>query len=208
LSDIERSVTPTGDGEGKRRRTFVCRDPLWLELEKLAAELECSVDYLVNDAIKNYVRQRARMSLAPVTPRMPPAPPHPPPPRAPWPLPVHGRSLPPPLPARLPPPPPWPQPPAPPMRLTVTYGAVVVAVDRSGFVIGRSKHGGLSIRDPNVSRQHAVIELCEGRYFLVDLGSTNGTFVNGERITRVPIGDGDVVRICDHEVRFSSERRA
>jgi pSer/pThr/pTyr-binding forkhead associated (FHA) protein len=44
-------------------------------------------------------------------------------------------------------------------------------------------------------------------YYLVDMGSTNGTLVNGERITtRKPIADGDVARICDHEIRFSFRR--
>jgi pSer/pThr/pTyr-binding forkhead associated (FHA) protein len=76
-------------------------------------------------------------------------------------------------------------------------------VEASGFVIGRGKASGLSIKDPNISRQHAMIEQQGGLYWLVDMGSVNGTFVNGERITRKALAEGDVARICDHEIRFS-----
>ncbi len=201
MSDPERSVTPVG--ETKRPRSFLCRDGLWTALEAMAGDLECSVDYLINDAIKNYARQRARMSahLAP-----PPAPwtlARPPPPPPPLPPPRQTRTLPP-----LPVPPLRPPPSASPPRLTLTYRDQVTVVDRSGFVIGRSKHGGLSIRDPNVSRQHAIIEIQDGRYFLVDLGSMNGTLLNGARVARAPIGEGDLMRICDHELRFSYRRPA
>jgi neural Wiskott-Aldrich syndrome protein len=224
LSLPERSVTPTGEIDGKRRRTFNCRDPLWTALEALAGELECSVDYLLNDAIKTYLRQKTRFParLGPATPHVPP--PLPPAPPMPLPPPVQVRPPPPPPPplVRMPPappppsvapllyrapPPPLPLSPAPPLRLTVTYGTEVVVVDRPGFVIGRSKHGGISIKDPNVSRQHAVIELCEGRYFLVDLGSTNGTLLNGARVARAPLGEGGVARLSDHELSFSYGRQ-
>ena len=210
MSDPERSVTPTG--EIKRPRSFLCRDGLWTALEAMAGDLECSVDYLINDAIKNYARTRVRMSVRGATnpPRVPPPPPPFAPPPPPWniarpppPPPMQTRPLPP-----LPVPPPRPPPSASPPRLTVTYGDQVVVVNRTGFVIGRSKHGGLSIRDPNVSRQHAIIEIHDGRYFLVDLGSMNGTLLNGARVERAPIGEGDVMRICNHELRFSYRRPA
>jgi pSer/pThr/pTyr-binding forkhead associated (FHA) protein len=73
-------------------------------------------------------------------------------------------------------------------------------------VIGRGKAAGLAIKDPNISREHAVVEQEGGRYFLVDQRSTNGTLVNGQRITRREIADGDVAIICEHQVRFSFTR--
>lgn len=86
----------------------------------------------------------------------------------------------------------------------VSYGTHSVAVDRPGFIIGRGKQAsGLTIKDPNISRSHATVELHEGVYWLVDMGSTNGTLVNGQPIQRKAIADGDVARICDHEIRFS-----
>src|SRR3954470_23491097 len=39
-------------------RTFQCREALWACFEQMARELECSVDYLLNDAMKQYARQR------------------------------------------------------------------------------------------------------------------------------------------------------
>jgi pSer/pThr/pTyr-binding forkhead associated (FHA) protein len=41
-----------------------------------------------------------------------------------------------------------------------------------------------------------LVELLGGCYWLVDLGSTNGTERGGARVTRVPIGEGDVFQIC------------
>jgi len=92
-------------------------------------------------------------------------------------------------------------------RLVVTYGEQTREVDRPGFIIGRGKQAsGLTIKDPNISRCHATIEQQDGVYYLVDMGSTNGTQVNGQGIQRKPIVEGDVARICDHEIRFSYRR--
>ena len=48
----------TSDPNKKTPRTFQCRDSLWHKFEQMARELECSVDYLINDAMKQYARQR------------------------------------------------------------------------------------------------------------------------------------------------------
>lgn len=72
------------------------------------------------------------------------------------------------------------------------------------FVIGRGKQSSdLTIKDPNVSRQHAMVEFLNGQYYMVDMGSTNGVEFGGQRITRRSISEGDVYRICDHEIRFT-----
>lgn len=92
-------------------------------------------------------------------------------------------------------------------RLVVTYADRSVEVDRPGFIIGRGKQAsGLTIKDPNISRCHATIEQQDGVYYLVDMGSTNGTMVNGVPVQRRPIADGDVAKICEHEIRFSFRR--
>ena len=44
-------------------RTFQCREALWACFEQMARELECSVDYLLNDAMKQYARQRGYNSM-------------------------------------------------------------------------------------------------------------------------------------------------
>ena len=69
-------------------------------------------------------------------------------------------------------------------RLAISYNDQEVLVDREGFVIGRGRNPiGLRIKDPNVSRQHALVEYQGGVYYLVDLGSVNGVEVNGERVS-------------------------
>jgi pSer/pThr/pTyr-binding forkhead associated (FHA) protein len=74
-------------------------------------------------------------------------------------------------------------------------------VDAERVSIGRLSECDLELNQPNVSRQHAAIKRAGGRIFIVDNRSGNGTFVNGKRITRVELQDGDEVRIGDHTMR-------
>ncbi|WP_433930626.1 FHA domain-containing protein [Sorangium cellulosum] len=378
----------SADPNKKSARTFQCRDVLWETFEQMARELECSIDYLINESMKQYARQR---SYSPRTPFPPPArvdappgsgpqaiahahqanamPPNPPlqppglatpgspppfgggvslqqqpavggspygaspgapaygapsppygvPPVGPMPTPVPALTPPPPPPGQVrqgaPPPPPPPPgssnaggkrpslpvpppipgrmgapppppptsvtrlgappplpsqasvsggrqsmpgaptgrsgpPPPPPMSSVTGYaspigppvspqygvapptassvpgpppmamgmpnqvpaGPVLAAfyagqrfvVNKDRFIIGRGKQSSdLTIKDPNVSRQHAMVEFLNGQYYMVDMGSTNGVEYNGQRIARKAIVEGDLFRICDHEVRFS-----
>jgi neural Wiskott-Aldrich syndrome protein len=276
----------------KTIRSFQCRDALWEKFEQMARELECSVDYLINDSMKQYARQRgygstrggglpapSRTSLQPpaamtssaptVPPPVPAAPPPMPPPPvmqplapvpqhyqtshmpAPPPLPALGAPPPaprqrsrtpmgaPPLPPGAshspPPPPPPPMMAAPPLptsalppqprtrsatpqhapppprvagaprrAINVYYMGQRFTVTKDRFIIGRGKQSSdLTIKDPNVSRQHALVEFLSGQYFIVDMGSTNGVEYMGQRVQRQPINEGDVFRVCDHELRFS-----
>lgn len=62
--------------------------------------------------------------------------------------------------------------------------------------IGREAVNNVPLADPEVSRRHARITYQEGRYVLEDLGSTNGTFVNGRRIASPTIlNEGDVIDV-------------
>src|SRR5579862_2047463 len=47
----------SSDPNKKSARSFQCRDVLWETFEQMARELECSVDYLINEAMKQYARQ-------------------------------------------------------------------------------------------------------------------------------------------------------
>ncbi len=88
--------------------------------------------------------------------------------------------------------------------LSVTYNGERFSVNKERFVIGRGKQSSdLTLKDPNVSRQHAMVEYQNGVYYMVDMGSTNGVEYNGQRIARKQIAEGDTFRICDHEIRFS-----
>ena len=110
-------------------------------------------------------------------------------------------------------PPPMPrsmQPPAPPVNNQYTgassiyYHGERFPINKDRFIIGRGKQSSdLTIKDPNVSRQHAMIEFSSGHYYIVDMGSTNGVEYNGQRVQRKAIVEGDIFRVCDHELRFS-----
>jgi len=64
----------------------------------------------------------------------------------------------------------------------------------SPMVIGRHESCDIILNDHSVSRRQAKIEYQQGEYILTDLASTNGTFVNGKRITTHPLRDGDTIK--------------
>jgi hypothetical protein len=70
----------------------------------------------------------------------------------------------------------------------------VITLSRVVTTIGRDLDNHIVVDDPRVSRHHAQIRHQHHRYTLHDLGSTNGTWVNGERVTEVVLHDGD--RVC------------
>jgi pSer/pThr/pTyr-binding forkhead associated (FHA) protein len=99
-----------------------------------------------------------------------------------------------------------------PMPAAAPTGGVLFAVfegqrypiTKDEFYIGRSnKSCDLVVKDPNVSRQHARVVRHQGQYWMVDMGSTNGIEYNAGRVERRPIQEGDLFRICDHEIAFT-----
>lgn len=69
-----------------------------------------------------------------------------------------------------------------------------VTLGEGEHVIGREPAVGARINDPSVSRQHARLRIVGGEAVVEDLGSKNGTFVNGERIaTATRVSDGDAM---------------
>ncbi len=80
-----------------------------------------------------------------------------------------------------------------------------------GMVIGRGADADLRINDPGVSRRHAELRVTGRRgapvVTVVDLGSTNGTLVDGQRVSETELRDGSTVRIgnTDLTVRFTAE---
>jgi predicted component of type VI protein secretion system len=87
-------------------------------------------------------------------------------------------------------------------HLALTYQGRPYTVEKERFLLGRSKtQADLRLDDPNVSRQHAVIERVGAAWYIVDLGSTNGVHVAGERVARRALSDGDIIVITSHEIR-------
>ena len=70
--------------------------------------------------------------------------------------------------------------------------------------IGRSEESEIVLVDPSVSRAHAVVEVRGGEPVVRDVGSTNGTFVNGRRVRSRPLRDGDELLFGDTKMRFES----
>ena len=63
------------------------------------------------------------------------------------------------------------------------------------MVIGRGDKVDLRLVDEGISREHARLSKAEGRVVLEDLGSTNGTYCNGQRVARHPLVEGDKILI-------------
>ncbi len=72
-------------------------------------------------------------------------------------------------------------------------------------VIGRGSSSTICVGDNDASRSHAEVHrLADGGYEIVDLGSRNGTFLNGEKISRAPLSFGDRVRVGGSVLLFSA----
>ncbi len=72
----------------------------------------------------------------------------------------------------------------------------VFTIQRDETVMGRGRDADLRIDDPGISRKHArILRAAGGRHILEDLGSANGILVNGRRIERADLADGDRVQL-------------
>jgi pSer/pThr/pTyr-binding forkhead associated (FHA) protein len=74
-----------------------------------------------------------------------------------------------------------------------------------GLIIGRGRGADVQLTDTTVSRRHAIIRVSQGQCFIQDPGSSNGTYVNGRRITAQALRDGDRITIGDAELIFRSK---
>jgi pSer/pThr/pTyr-binding forkhead associated (FHA) protein len=77
-----------------------------------------------------------------------------------------------------------------------------VTIDHSPFRIGRAESADLRIETVEVSREHAEIFHRNGMWLVRDLGSTNGTHVNGKQIQEMLLSDGDILRVAETEFTF------
>jgi EAL domain-containing protein (putative c-di-GMP-specific phosphodiesterase class I) len=92
-------------------------------------------------------------------------------------------------------------------QLGANQSARSVTIAASPFVIGRGTSAALTIASPTVSTNHAELRIEEGRLIVRDLGSTNGTFVNGARVTSdVALSAGDLLQIAEIVFRVGMER--
>jgi FhaA, N-terminal domain/FHA domain len=84
----------------------------------------------------------------------------------------------------------------------VRVGAEEHALEQRRMVVGRSRECDIRLTDPNVSRKHAEFRNENGSYWVIDLDSTNGIEVNGRRVQRAKLGNGDVIAMGSTELTF------
>ena len=91
-------------------------------------------------------------------------------------------------------------------ELTIESGPDAGHAHRAGdhVRLGRSPDNDVILRDPATSGHHARLERRdEQQFWLVDLGSTNGTFVNGESVQEKQLNDGDRLTVGQNSLHFS-----
>lgn len=90
------------------------------------------------------------------------------------------------------------------IRLTFADGSEHALVE--SVTIGRGAKNDLAFTSPTVSREHAAITFRDGRWFIEDRGSFNGTFLNGIRVqpgTPLPLRHADRIRLGSETILFS-----
>jgi adenylate cyclase len=83
-----------------------------------------------------------------------------------------------------------------------------VPLVKDNFSIGRTPENDIEIKDSLISRRHTSIVKKGDKYVLYDLGSSNGTFVNRERVEMKTLESGDVIRVGDTEIAYLEDDRA
>ncbi len=79
---------------------------------------------------------------------------------------------------------------------------------RFPFMIGRSHVCDLTIESTRISREHVRVERTSSGYLVVDLDSTNGTYVNGVKVTECPLNDGDLLTVANFGLVFHAGTRS
>ncbi len=80
-----------------------------------------------------------------------------------------------------------------------------IIIDKDRMTIGRKDENDLAIDNLAISGQHALVLSVMDDVFIEDLGSTNGTYVNGMLIKKQALQNGDLVGIGKHELKFVTE---
>lgn len=78
-----------------------------------------------------------------------------------------------------------------------------LTMGKSRCLVGRSEHNDISIESRFISRHHAMLVRHGASTFLMDLNSTNGTFVNSKRVSNHVLIHDDIITVGHHQIRFS-----
>ena len=83
------------------------------------------------------------------------------------------------------------------------YAGLELPVDQDWIVIGRGRTADVVLADATISRAHAAIGYDGKGFYVQDLGSTNGTRVNGKRSPRAALQNGDEVQLGKLQLRIT-----
>ena len=85
------------------------------------------------------------------------------------------------------------------------FAGRIVALPSQMVTVGRAPDNDVVVGDPATSGHHGRIETRNGSFWMSDLGSTNGTLVNGEPVIEKQLNDGDLIAIGQSTIRFTLE---
>jgi len=94
-------------------------------------------------------------------------------------------------------------------RLVKLRGRNIIELGKESLVIGRRSDCDIVIANPNVSAHHCRLDRSdEGQWLVTDLGSTNGTWINGGQVTESEVNFGDEIWFSRHcRFRFEMPHR-
>lgn len=88
------------------------------------------------------------------------------------------------------------------LLLAAQSGTHVIPLESTLLTIGRGLNNDIILEDTRVSRHHAQLRYRARRFWIADLGSTNGTFVNDQQVADQALRDGDVISLGGLELTF------
>ncbi|MBN2502039.1 MAG: DUF3662 domain-containing protein [Anaerolineales bacterium] len=87
----------------------------------------------------------------------------------------------------------------------IVGGSHIFSLQDDTINIGRKPDNQLVIDDPRVSRNHAQLRATKGQFHIFDLGSSGGTFINGERVTQAVLHPGDVISLAGVPIVYGQD---
>ena len=84
----------------------------------------------------------------------------------------------------------------------IIEGTKAVPLNQSVITVGRHHDNMVVIDDPRVSRHHMELRAIQGRFILFDLGSSGGTYINGQRTSQTVVYPGDVISLAGVNITF------
>jgi len=71
------------------------------------------------------------------------------------------------------------------------------------YVVGRARHNDIALNEPSISKLHARIDYQEGRFFIEDVGSLHGVYVNAAKVRRAELSPGSQIQLGNVTLKFS-----